>query len=214
MSWYAASVRRGPLMRAAAAAAACFTLLVSVAILADAGTTTLQPASYNYDRSPTNVQGAGAISTAARVLSQSLTRLTTVRWTTTSRRADFLAAEGDGEDVYAFGNASGPSGARLSDFGLSSPDETVGPYSPRSPTEEIPGASTTTDPLGSGLTGHYHRLPAGTDLPEGLGIHADGADVGGLGPAGHRTIYPTAPMSYGEFQGLFQGLPWEWAGKI
>jgi RHS repeat-associated protein len=124
------------------------------------------------------------------------------------------AAEEGGEDLYAFGNATEPKGARLSDLGVSSPDETVGPYSPTSAADEIPGASTTTDPAGSGLTGNYHRLPAGTDLPDGLGVHADGSDVGGLGPAGHRTIYPTAPMSYDEFQGLFKGLPWEWAGKI
>jgi hypothetical protein len=102
----------------------------------------------------------------------------------------------------------------MSDFGVSSEDEVVGPYSPTSPTDAIPGASTFTDPKAAPLTGQYHVLPEGTELPDGLGVHADGEDVGGNAPYGHRTIYPTAPMTFSQFQELFNGLPWQWVGKV
>jgi hypothetical protein len=100
------------------------------------------------------------------------------------------------------------------DFGVSSPGDTVGPYSPSSPTDVAHGASTFTDPKLAGLTGQYHVLPVGTQLPDGLGAFADGADVGGPMPAGHWTIFPTAPMTVSEFGDLFLSLPWQWAGKI
>jgi hypothetical protein len=52
------------------------------------------------------------------------------------------------------------------------------------------------------------------DLPEGLGVHADGEDVEGLQPWGHRSVYPTIGMSYDQFQELFQAMPWEYVGRI
>jgi hypothetical protein len=102
----------------------------------------------------------------------------------------------------------------VQDFQVSSANDTVGPYSPSSPTDLSSGGSTFIDPKGSGLSGQYHMLPAGTEMPDGLAIHADGEDVGGPQPWGHRTIYPTAPMSVSEFGDLFLSLPWQWAGKI
>jgi RHS repeat-associated protein len=127
------------------------------------------------------------------------------------------AADADGvigEDLYAFGNKAAPRAPRLSDMGVSSGDDIVGPYAPSAPTDEVPGASTFNDPKVAGLTGQYHVLPAGTELPEGIAIHADGEDVGGLADWGHRTIYPTSPMSMSAFQELFLNLRWQWAGKI
>jgi hypothetical protein len=121
---------------------------------------------------------------------------------------------GCGEDVSSFGNTSGPRGARLGDFGISSPDEVVGPYAPTSPLDEVPGASSFTDAGQSGLSGHYWTLPSGTELPDGIDIHADGADVGGDAPWGHRTFYPSQAMTFSEFQDLFQSLPWEYGGKV
>ena len=123
-------------------------------------------------------------------------------------------AEGGESTLSNFGNASGPKAGRPSDFGISSSDETVGPFSPTAPTDDVPGASTFRDPATSGLTGHYWNIPADTELADGLGFHADGADVGGNAPFGHVTIYPTAGMTFEEFQGLVQGLPWEYGGKI
>lgn len=39
------------------------------------------------------------------------------------------------------------------------------------------GASTTLDPNKSPLSGHYHTIPEGSPLPDGLGIKLDGRDV-------------------------------------
>jgi hypothetical protein len=50
-------------------------------------------------------------------------------------------------------------------------------------------------------------------MPEGLGIIADGADVGGPHAAGHHTIYPTREMPYEEFAQKFSALPWKYGGK-
>lgn len=95
----------------------------------------------------------------------------------------------------------------------SSEDETVGPYNPAGPTDNAGGASTFTDPKLAPLTGQYHALPAGTELPFGLGAIADGEDAGGPNPMRHVTIYPTVPMTFAEFQFLFHSLPWQWVGK-
>jgi hypothetical protein len=77
----------------------------------------------------------------------------------------------------------------------------------------VHGASTYIDPKQAPVTGQYHVLPSGTELPDGLAIHADGQDVGGSAPVGHGTIYPTKPMTVSEFGDKFNSLPWEWAGK-
>lgn len=123
-------------------------------------------------------------------------------------------AAATGEDLYAFGSKSAPRPPRpAQDFGVSAPEDPVGPYAPAAPTDAVPGASTFTDPKQAPLTGNYHVLPADTPLPDGLGIHADGQDVGGRAPWGHRTIYPTTRMTVSQFQQLFSNLPWDWAGK-
>ncbi|TYW74520.1 hypothetical protein FCG29_024095, partial [Escherichia coli] len=77
------------------------------------------------------------------------------------------------------------------------------------------GASTTLDPNKSPLSGHYHTIPEGSPLPDGLGIKLDGRDVipGSPHAAGHATIYPTRDMSMTEFQRLFDSIPWEYGGK-
>ncbi len=120
------------------------------------------------------------------------------------------------EPLHAFGNKTRPRPPRGRDFDIEDiqPEDMVGPYTPRTPQDLSHGASTFTDPTQAPLTGHYHRLPEGTPLPEGLGVHADGADVGGRMREGHRTIHPTAAMSYERFQRLFSELPWEYGGKL
>ena len=84
-------------------------------------------------------------------------------------------------------------------------------YAPR-------GASTFGDPIDPDRTeptGHFHRLAAGTVLPEGLEVIADGRDVlpGSLHPRTHHTIYPTVPMTFDRFVELYLDLPWQHAGK-
>ena len=110
-------------------------------------------------------------------------------------------------DLHCFGNKTQPRPPRpgkdidVDDAGM------VGPTRP--PT----GASAYGDPGYADLTGHYHRIPAGTELPAGLRVVADGADVGGPHPPTHHTIYPTGRMSYDDFAQQFLDLPWEYAGR-
>ena len=75
------------------------------------------------------------------------------------------------------------------------------------------GASTFGDPNQAFLSGHYHRIPKVVQMPEGLGVTADGVDVGGRHAPTHHTIHPTRTMPFVEFVGKFQSLPWEYAGK-
>ena len=123
------------------------------------------------------------------------------------------------EDLYAFGGSPnganpGPRGPRAStDIDVNND----GMVSAQNPTGEVQGASTYTDPAEAPLSGHYYRLPAGTRLPNGLSVQADGEDVGGPAPWGHRTIYPTQDMPFesssDSFVELFRNLGWNYGGK-
>ncbi|WP_134685091.1 hypothetical protein [Brevibacillus migulae] len=76
-------------------------------------------------------------------------------------------------DLYTFGNASGPRGARpLQDSKVPDVDSIVGPELPPLPL----GASNLGDISKSSLTGHYYILPKGTELPDGLAVIADDYD--------------------------------------
>lgn len=118
-------------------------------------------------------------------------------------------------DIYRFGgspNGSGVRAPRFGDFDLphdSSPDMVVGP-GPEG------GASTFSDPFTSGLSGHYYKISEGTQLPDGLGIVADGIDVveSSQWPPTHHTIYPTTQMTFAEFVDKILNLPWQYKGKI
>ncbi len=120
-------------------------------------------------------------------------------------------------DVYAFGNRSGPRQPRIEGFNVApgrKGDLAVGANGMLVPTDEPQGMSTFGDPNQENLTGHYHKLPAGTHLPQGLGIEADGIDVeNGAFPPTHHTIYPTEEMAPDRFIRLLQSLPWEYGGK-
>jgi hypothetical protein len=87
----------------------------------------------------------------------------------------------------------------------------VGPEEPPFPN----GASTFADPQQAPLSGHYHRLPRGTPLPEGIQVVADGKDVRpeSQHAPSHHTIYPASPMAPERFIEVFSGLPWKYAGK-
>ena len=81
--------------------------------------------------------------------------------------------------------------------------------------ESASGASTVADVTSVALTGHYFLLPAGTELPEGLDVVADGQDVlpDSIHPPTHRTIFPSRRMNWERFVELFENLPWQYAGK-
>lgn len=110
-------------------------------------------------------------------------------------------------DLYAFGNSTEPRKARArQDFGVADEESEVGPEAPPFPK----GASTFADVNRAPLTGHYHKLPRGTGLPNGLGVVADG---GVVHAEGHHTIFPTIRMRVRQFNDLFTGLPWEHQGR-
>jgi hypothetical protein len=118
-------------------------------------------------------------------------------------------------DVYAFGNAHEPRPPRITDLKPGQlPDLPVDAEGMVDPAAGEPcGASTFGDPSMAPLSGHYHRLPAQTQLPDGLGIIADGVDVGGNLPPTHYTLVPTRRMTPEEYLQLYRRLPWHYAGK-
>jgi hypothetical protein len=114
-------------------------------------------------------------------------------------------------DLYVFGNRSGPRRPRP---GIDVFPDAAGMLSPEDPAD-AKGASLFADPLRCPLTGHYYKLPAGTPLPEGLAVVADGSELkaGSPHPPTHQTLYPAAALSEDEFIELFNNLPWEYTGK-
>lgn len=119
----------------------------------------------------------------------------------------------EAEQLYAFGNKEAPRPVRLErDLELKDLNDIVGPFAPEHPTDLVLGASTFIDPQRAPITGKYHVLRPDAEIPPGLGVHADGEDVGGNAPWGHRTIYPTERMTAGRFIELVAGLDWEFVG--
>ena len=114
-------------------------------------------------------------------------------------------------DLFVFGNRNGPRAPRIgldvvpNDEGMILPDFAPLPQ----------GASAFADPRRSGLTGHFHRLPAGTELPTGLQVTADGCDVQleSLLPETHHTVHVVIPMPADEFVRQFLSLPWKYGGR-
>jgi hypothetical protein len=116
-------------------------------------------------------------------------------------------------DLYVFGSADAPRAPRAGgDFNLAGEDHTI-------PAGVLPlphGASAFSDPLvNEKPEGHYHLLPKGTLLPEGLAVVRDDATVvqGSPNPKTHHTVFPTTEMSFTEFCAKFVTLPWQYAGK-
>jgi hypothetical protein len=111
-------------------------------------------------------------------------------------------------DLHAFGSKEAPRAPRE---GI---DYTVGEDGMIHPTDPPTGASTFGDPYATRKpTGHYHKVPKGEKMPEGLQVHPDGVDVGGTHGPTHHTIGVTRPMTPAEFAQKFMDLPWVWAGK-
>jgi RHS repeat-associated protein len=114
-------------------------------------------------------------------------------------------------NLYAFGNKAGPRPPRPGKDIFPDNSGNVGPEVPPFPN----GASTFADPNMAPLNGPYHELPAGTQLPDGLSVVADGVDVNPLSqnPPTHHTIYPSKSMPSDDFSNAFRNLPWKYAGK-
>ena len=108
--------------------------------------------------------------------------------------------------LYAFGNSKSPRLPR-ENKDIFVEDGLV------RPTQPPEGASTFVDIQYAPLTGHYYKLDQGIELPSGLGVIADGKDVGGIHSPTHHTIYPTRPMSLREFQEKFLACGWIYVGK-
>ena len=114
-------------------------------------------------------------------------------------------------DLYAFGNKAGPRPPRLG-------KDVVPDANGILPAQALPnpkGASTFADLSQVSLNGHYHKLEAGTELPSGFDIIADGVDVdlASHNPATHHTIFNTVEMTFDRFAELFNNLPWKYGGK-
>jgi type VII secretion system ESX-1 substrate len=113
-------------------------------------------------------------------------------------------------DLYAFGGGDRPRAPRpVFDYDVG-PDGKVVPQLGEWPK----GASLFADPQQTPLTGKYHRLPAGTRLPDGLDVIADGIDVDGpVEIPTHHSIYPYKSMTPEEFVEKWLGLPWQEGGR-
>ncbi|WP_314906704.1 hypothetical protein, partial [Propionibacterium acidifaciens] len=108
------------------------------------------------------------------------------------------------KDLIATGNRAGPRGARPSDFDVEDINDIVGP------TPDFKGASAfeSRETAERWISGQSHKLPAGSDVPDGLGVHYDNT------PEGHWTVYPTRNMKLSEFNDLFKSMDWHYDGKL
>ena len=113
------------------------------------------------------------------------------------------------EDIYAFGNASGPRGGRPVDFGVESFEDII------NPNNYVGGASNFNNKGldNANLTGSYYKLEAGTILPKELGVVFDGKDRGGKNGIGHCSIYPKIAMTVNEFNEIYKSMGWKFEGK-
>jgi len=115
-------------------------------------------------------------------------------------------------DLYRFGNQTGPREPRLNHDLFPDTDGMVGPESG----PPWNGISTYANLAEARMTGHYHRLPAGTELPDGLAVIADGLLIQDedVLPPSHHTIYPARRMKVQELIEVFRHLPWHYGGKL
>ncbi|WP_254614952.1 RHS repeat-associated core domain-containing protein [Burkholderia pyrrocinia] len=118
-------------------------------------------------------------------------------------------------DLYAFGNASGPREPRIQGVNTKpgqNADLIADAAGMVGPTTEG-GASTFGNVNKAPISGTYHKLPVGSELPDGIEVVADGKDVGGAHAATHHTVCPSKRMSGQTFIEKFKNLPWIKAGK-
>jgi hypothetical protein len=114
-------------------------------------------------------------------------------------------------DLFAFGSRSGPRPPR---HGIDYVVDALGMVGPEQPPFPA-GASLFADPQQAPLRGHFHRLAAGTTIPAGLEIVADGIDVhsNSIHPATHHTLFPITKVAPHQFVSAFLALPWQYSGR-
>jgi len=109
-----------------------------------------------------------------------------------------------------FGNTGGPREPRILGVNAKSgqkPDLIPDAKGMVGPTTKA-GASTFADVNKAPIDGPYYKLPAGTEMPEGIGVIRDGKEVGGAHAETHHAICPTRSMPAKTFLEKFRGLPW------
>ena len=114
------------------------------------------------------------------------------------------------KDLFAFGNAKEPRAPRE---GTDFEADVNGIVKGQSPTSEVKGASTFDDASKAPVSGQFHKIEKGTKLPDGMGVKADGTDVGGIQPSGHHTIYNKTDMTPEELTNKFKSIPSTHVGK-
>ncbi|WP_279323392.1 DUF4157 domain-containing protein [Actinomycetospora cinnamomea] len=113
------------------------------------------------------------------------------------------------DEVYAFGNTTKPAEVRTPKDIRTDADGYVASQEPFVPTLSVEGKSTFAKPWETRLTGWYYGVPkAVVPATDGLGIVADGLDVGGTHLPTHHTIYPRVRMLFTAFRDKVAGLPW------
>ncbi|MBU7584272.1 MAG: DUF4157 domain-containing protein [Nostoc sp. TH1S01] len=114
--------------------------------------------------------------------------------------------------LHAFGNRTNPRNPRRGDDIQVDNDGNVAGQDEVAPLEHT-GASTFTDVNFAPLRGHYHYRELVEPMPEGLGVVADGREVGGEHAQTHHTIYPRQKMTFDQFVDRFQQMGWQYRGK-
>lgn len=121
------------------------------------------------------------------------------------------------EDLYVLGNAEGPAPVRP-DRDIEVDRSGIIPMLASQAGKRFPqGKSAFGSPDAmrqAGLTGVVWRLSAGTLVPGGVVIVADGVDVipDSPNPPGHRTLCPVERMGLVDFGERYLRLPWENTG--
>ncbi len=114
-------------------------------------------------------------------------------------------------DLFAFGSRSGPRPPRQ---GLDYVPDPMGMFGPEQPPFPA-GASLFADPKQAPLRGHFFRLAAGTAIPPGMNVVADGVDVhsNSMHPPTHHTLFPIVQMPSQQFVSAFLALAWQYSGR-
>ncbi len=115
------------------------------------------------------------------------------------------------KDTYAFGNRAGPRPPRAGVDVSPNADGMLSLQAPPFPED----ASAFANPDNAPLTGHYHRLLSGSELPQGLDVVAGGLDVNvaSYQPVTNHTIFNTVEMAFDRFVDLFSSLAWQYGGR-
>jgi hypothetical protein len=126
-------------------------------------------------------------------------------------------------DLYRTGTSpSGPKGASVhpARIGKDITPDVDGMLPAQSKNGNWPNGMSTFDSPTNFPGQHVYRPPAGSPLPKGFDVVADGLNVKGSQPIGHHTIFNTEVMPASTFNQTLTtvnnpaGLPWTYFGKV